>query len=49
SDNAVVVFPKGSCLPGDYVEVQVHSTTATTLLGEVVAVVAPRYPSQTHP
>jgi tRNA-2-methylthio-N6-dimethylallyladenosine synthase len=49
SDNAVVVFPKGSCLPGDYVEVQVHSTTATTLLGEVVAVVAPRYPSQPQP
>lgn len=45
SDNSVVVFPKGSCQPGDYVEVVAHSASPTTLLGEVVQVLSRRAPA----
>lgn len=36
SQNSVVVFPKGNHKPGDYVNVKVTESTASTLIGEVV-------------
>ncbi len=36
SQNKVVVFPKNSACPGEYVNVTIHSFTSATLLGEVV-------------
>lgn len=36
SQNSVVVFPKGKHKPGDYVNVKVTESTASTLIGEVV-------------
>ena len=36
SANKVVVFPKGSFQPGQYVQVRVNNCTAATLIGEVV-------------
>ena len=36
SQNQVVIFPKGNFQKGDYVNVLVHSSTASTLLGEAV-------------
>lgn len=36
SQNAVVVFPKEGYKPGDYVDVHVHTCTATTLIGKIV-------------
>ncbi|QDA62634.1 tRNA (N6-isopentenyl adenosine(37)-C2)-methylthiotransferase MiaB [Hymenobacter jejuensis] len=38
SQNQVVVFPKGDFKKGDYVHVLVHDCTASTLIGEAVAV-----------
>jgi tRNA-2-methylthio-N6-dimethylallyladenosine synthase len=34
TENAVVVFPKESFKPGDYVDVLAHSCTAATLIGK---------------
>ncbi len=36
SQNQVVIFPKGNFQKGDYVNVLVHSSTASTLLGEAI-------------
>ena len=36
SQNSVVVFPKGNHKPGDYVNVKVTESTASTLIGHVV-------------
>jgi tRNA-2-methylthio-N6-dimethylallyladenosine synthase len=36
SQNSVVVFPKGNHKPGDYVNVKVTESTASTLIGEVI-------------
>lgn len=36
SQNKMIVFPKGSSKPGDYVNVKVHNCTAATLIGEIV-------------
>jgi tRNA-2-methylthio-N6-dimethylallyladenosine synthase len=36
TENAVVVFPKGSHKPGEYVKVKIHSHTAATLIGETI-------------
>ena len=36
SQNNVVVFDKGSLIPGQYVEVQIKDCTSATLMGEVV-------------
>jgi tRNA-2-methylthio-N6-dimethylallyladenosine synthase len=36
SQNSVVVFPKEGHKPGDYVDVYVHTCTATTLIGKIV-------------
>jgi tRNA-2-methylthio-N6-dimethylallyladenosine synthase len=36
TENAVVVFPKKSFKPGDYVDVMVHSFTAATLIGDAI-------------
>ena len=36
TENAVVVFPKESFKPGDYVDVLAHSCTAATLIGKAV-------------
>lgn len=36
SENAVVVFPRGTFKPGQYVNVRIHSHTAATLIGETV-------------
>ncbi|AWM32450.1 tRNA (N6-isopentenyl adenosine(37)-C2)-methylthiotransferase MiaB [Hymenobacter nivis] len=37
SQNQVVIFPKQNFVKGDYVDVLVHSSSASTLLGEAVA------------
>ncbi|WP_035563013.1 tRNA (N6-isopentenyl adenosine(37)-C2)-methylthiotransferase MiaB [Hymenobacter sp. IS2118] len=37
SQNQVVIFPKQNFVKGDYVDVLVHSASASTLLGEAVA------------
>jgi len=36
SQNQVVIFPKQNFVKGDYVNVLVHSSSASTLLGEAV-------------
>ncbi|MEY3342558.1 MAG: (Dimethylallyl)adenosine tRNA methylthiotransferase MiaB, partial [Bacteroidota bacterium] len=36
TENAVVVFPKGSHNTGEYVKVKIHSHTAATLIGETI-------------
>ena len=36
SQNQVVIFPKGNFQKGDYVNVLVHSASASTLLGDAV-------------
>lgn len=36
SQNAVVVFPKGNLKPGMYVNVNITSSTSSTLIGEVI-------------
>lgn len=35
-ENIVVIFPKGSYKPGDYVDVRVERSTTTSLIGKVV-------------
>ena len=36
SQNQVVIFPKGNFQKGDYVNVLIHSSSASTLLGDAV-------------
>jgi tRNA-2-methylthio-N6-dimethylallyladenosine synthase len=36
SQNAVVVFPKGNCKKGTYVNVLVDNCTSTTLIGKII-------------
>jgi tRNA-2-methylthio-N6-dimethylallyladenosine synthase len=37
SANKVVIFPKGTEVKGDYVQVKIHDCTAATLFGDIVA------------